>query len=238
LWERPRLGLAIVGVMLVLVILEGAFRLWRDADRESSRLREELKPFVEPRITLAFQGGHINQFADGTGEGKYFTLKVGVTAPLRCRGYVREIVTNGAPVPVRAPIPLRWIRESESDLEIDLYPGLDRELTVIFAQSIDPPGVTLFSTDNYEGTGVPWRLAQGESVVTIVVTGAGAPSAELRLKVHAESDWRKLEVAVDDLTAEVPPLTPSKDPLPPRPLDMLAGATGATEIPKLEDSND
>lgn len=161
---------------------------------------------------------------------------MGVTAPLRCRGYAREIVTNGASVPVRAPIPLRWIRES--DLEIDLYPGLDRELTVIFTQSIDPPGVTLFSTDSYEGTGVPWRLGEGESLVTIVVTGAGAPSAELRLKVHAESDWQKLEVSIDDPTAEMPQLTAKKDLLPPRPLDMLAGATGATQIPKLEDSND
>jgi len=231
-FDRPRLGVELAVVLLVLIVLEGAFRLTQDAEQASSEYEERL----EPRLTLGFQGGHVNTYAspDGSpGQGKYVTIKVGATRPLQCRAFVNRITTNGLEVPVRAPIPLRWIRESA--LEVDVYPGLDRELTVVFTQSITP-GETFFSTDSFAPTGVPWGLGQGDSVINVVVTARDAPSVEMRLLVHADRDWSKLEVSVDD--PGLASSRPSSPPLPTAaPIGMIVGATNPADVP-IRDTQD
>jgi hypothetical protein len=205
-WHRPRLAVELFALGVVLIVTEGAYRLLRDAEQEAERLRDAFDERLRPRLTLTVDREHINHFADGTGAGKYATVMVEASeAVTGCRASITRIVTNGNEVVLRGRISLRWIRET--NLAIDIDPSFAPQFGVVFTESVRP-GEVMIQTDSHEAHGVPWEIAHGDSIITVVVLGDGIPSAEATLRVSADDDWTHLQADAID----APPREP--DPYP------------------------
>jgi hypothetical protein len=196
-WDRPRLATGLVSIIVVLVLLEGSFRVFTSARGRADTLEAALAFLHEPHLVVEVEGVQFMHFHEQPDEGgNYAILKVSADREVaNCRGHIKRIVTAGNEIPVHAPIPLRWI--AWESLSQDLVPGMSYGMTVVFTESTRPTE-TLISTDSHEPRGIPWALNPGDSRLTIVVSADEVPPLELVLRVRSYGDWRTLTMTEDD----------------------------------------
>jgi hypothetical protein len=192
-FHKPRLGIELAALAVVLMLLEGAFRLRRASREDALTATQALQERLRPRLRVAVPPPHFTPFdPPESGSGKYATIDIEATeAVTGCCGHITAITTEGIEVPVRAPIPLRWI--AHNSLRRDLVPGIGYGMTVVFAES-GRPNEFLISTDTHEPRGIPWALRQGISVIKVVVSADNVPPLPIELRVNASNDWRLLDM--------------------------------------------
>jgi hypothetical protein len=222
--HRLRLGVELFTFVGALIVVEGAFRLLRAAESNSGELREALDERDRPRLAVTVPVPHLMPFdPPASGSGKYATIDVTTTeAVTGCRGHITKITTDGMEIPVRAPIPLRWI--AHDSLQRDLVPGATYGMTVVFTESIRP-GEFLISTDTHEPRGVPWALNPGVSLLQVIVSADAVPPVEIELRVDATNTWQLLDMkSVDAWERESEADWARKHPVSAR-LGLSAGGT-------------
>jgi hypothetical protein len=166
---------------------------------------------------------HFTPFEGRPGEsGKYATIDIETTETVTgCCGHIRKITTQGMEIPVRAPIPLRWI--AHKPLKRDLVPGLTYGMTVVFAESTSTE--FFISTDTREPRGIPWALNPGVSIVEVVISADSAPNLELNLRVDATNTWNLLDMKLlEDYEAERASIWATEHPVSAS-LGLKAGGT-------------
>lgn len=199
-FHKPRLGAELAALALVLMLLEGAFRLRQDAKQDATRATAALAERTRPRLNVTVPTPHFTPFdPPERGSGKYATIDVQTSeAVTGCRGHITAITTEGMEIPVRAPIPLRWI--AHDSLKRDLIPGIEYGMTVVFAES-GRPNEFLISTDTHEPRGIPWALNPGVSLLKVVVSADNVLPLSIELRVDATNDWRLLDMKSADAWA-------------------------------------
>jgi hypothetical protein len=192
-WHQPRLGIALAALLVVAILLEGAFRLRREEAGRADDAEHQLVERSRPRLSATVPPPHFNTFVPvESGSGKYATIDVESTeAVVGCRGHIAEITTEGVEIPVRAPIPLRWIAHDQ--LTRDLVPGITYGMTVVFTESPRPTEFML-STDSHLPRGIPWALNPGVSLLKVVVSAEGVPPLDVHLRVDARNTWQLLDM--------------------------------------------